>query len=250
MSYSAQIKKALEDSRVNALKFFRSNVLFLSLTIITNYFAALLTLELTLRRFYQEIILMLMVIPTGSYLVGGFLYHYISYMRGVTITVNQIFRGYRWYWSILLYNTSLYLLYLLFLRLVPDFFDLGLVYQVRIMLGIIFALWIFIRTIVIVPIVIDQNVNFVEATRRSFALTRGRFWLTIRLAVASLMILFPGYLMLAIFWLTTVYYGLHIIVLIPVYLLTLFAFAFSLSVFTLAYIYYYDLYLKEPVTDA
>jgi len=176
------------------LQYLRFNLLFFAIIFLINYLAAVISMMITYDRDLQEIILVIFKIPVTAYFIGGFTYFYLSLVRGVTVRTAKIYRGYRWYYQILVYELLVYFLYLLLVRPIVDFFDFPLVIQIRLIFGIIAYLYLFIRASFFLAIVVDTRVSFMKTLAESFVLTRDSFFETGLFIALGLAVIMSGIL--------------------------------------------------------
>jgi len=166
---------ALKSIRQSPVQYIRFNILFFAIIFLINYLAAILSMKITYDRYLQEIILVVIKIPVTAYFIGGFLYFYISIVRGVTGRAAQIYRGYRWYPAILAYELIVYFSYILMVRPSSDFLDYPFPVQFRILLVALAFVYFFVRASLFLAILVDTRVPFWKAMAESFALTAGNF---------------------------------------------------------------------------
>jgi len=186
------IKQAFKTVNDSPLQFLRFNFLFLVIIVIIHFLSALLSMQITYERKWQEIIQVIFTLPVTSYFIGGYVYFYISFIQGITGRTAQILRGYRWYFSILAYKSLLYFFYLILITPVVDIFDYSLLMQTRIIFGILLYAWVFIRTSFFLAYIVDQNVKFKQALINSFIITKNHFWETTQFLVTGIFMLLIG----------------------------------------------------------
>jgi len=219
------LKQSIDFIHKDLIAFIRINLLFIGFIFFTQYISAIIAMELIYKRVFQEYYLALISLPFSAYIMSGIIYHYVSIKKGVTGTINQIFRGYRWLLPMLFYTTSAFFVYRIFLRVIIDFLEYDLIIQIHILFGIIFAFGFGVRTIFLPILIVDKNLKFVQALKESFQLTRDKFIVTSQHVAFSLGILAIGILALGV------------------------GFLYSFAVLMIYYVILYDKYTETLIVE-
>ena len=223
--FRPSLEKAFHEFKNNFISFIRFNVLFLSFCAVVSYLAALLVLSLTYDLTLANILHLAMIIPLLSYPGAGFVYYYCCFVRGVSNTSNQIFRGYRWYFNILQFLSVLAILGVLCVYPVAELPAQNWLYRLRTIAGLMFFTWFLVRSVFTFLIIVDDNSSALEAVKKSFLITRNKFYRILISMILLIFFLISGLLLIGIGFIATI------------------------GIYMLAYIHYYDFVRKENVNN-
>lgn len=191
-AFSDLLSEAFSDFKAQYRTFLRFNLLFVSFFLMANYISALAALEISYEREIQTMIYTVLTLVFSAYINGGLFYFYLSYLRGISITTNQLFRGYRWYISTVIYYLVGYGFYEVFfsdLGLLPEY---GWRVQTAIVIGLLLSLFMLVRLIFILPLMIDHRISLIRALKISFRMTYGRFFRTFVFILTVFSVLIAG----------------------------------------------------------
>ena len=142
----------------------------------------------------QNIMLGYLTLPVTTFALSGILRFYLDLVRGQAAHISLVFQGWKSYLNLFLLLVVYYSLYVLLFKIVFTIGDYKTIIQIRIVLGLLFFIWLFARLLFAPLFVVDGGFGAKEAIKRSFFLTSGRTIKTLVLISTYLLVLFGGLL--------------------------------------------------------
>ncbi|MEM7181660.1 MAG: hypothetical protein AAF518_12150 [Spirochaetota bacterium] len=142
-------------------------------------------LKLPYERKLQTILLGYSTIPFTAYFLCGLLRYYIALARRLPVKASISLRGDKQYFQMLFLCLSYYSLYVMLFKVALSLDDYdGIVNEgiikIRVIVGVIFFFWLFIRLIYSPFFIVDQEQSMRQAIKSSLLLTSG---MTIRTSI-------------------------------------------------------------------
>ncbi len=191
----------IKQTNNDLLQFVRFNLLILAITFFFTYISALAAIKITYSRYMQEVIVLLFSFPFVTYTAAGTMYYYISFSKGITVRLNQMYRAYRWFKHYLLYAFCLVFVYLIFWKRIPMIFDMLYENTLPIAAGSAFFLFLVVRLFFLPVVLVDTKLTFEESIIQSLRLSRGAaaeicifVFISLCLAAAGLLLFGAGIL--------------------------------------------------------
>ena len=157
----------------NILSLLRVNLLLLSVIFFVSYCAAVAGIKITYDRKLQEILAITISFPFLSYLLAGAVYYYLSYYKGVTVRLNQIYMGFRWFLNFAKLGFVLLIVYYMVIIPVFSFYEYNLEEKIRVGTGALFFIWFLVRNFFLPVLFVDFDDSFEELLFKSLSLSRG-----------------------------------------------------------------------------
>ncbi|MDA3899143.1 MAG: hypothetical protein PF637_01350 [Spirochaetes bacterium] len=157
----------------NVLLFLRVNLLLFSIIFFLSYCAAVASIKITYDRKLQELIVLALSFPFLSYLFAGTIYYYLSYFKGLTVRLNQIYMGFCWIKNFLKLSFVLLIVYQIIIIPIFSFYEYELEEQIRVGTGALFFLWFIIRNFFLPILFVDYNRTFEDQLFKSLSLSKG-----------------------------------------------------------------------------
>lgn len=176
----------------NILSLLRVNLLLLSVIFFVSYCAAAAGIKITYDRRLQELLAITISFPFISYLFAGAVYYYLSYYKGVTVRLNQIYMGFRWFSNFSKLGFVLLIVYYMIIIPVFSFNEYNLEEKIRVGTGTLFFLWFLVRNFFLPILFVDFDDSFEELLFKSLSLSRGYVFRIIIFIAASFAVVAAG----------------------------------------------------------
>jgi hypothetical protein len=153
------------------LQLIRFNLLILAVIAFVSYIAALGAIKLTYSRGLQELIVIMASFPFVIYIAAGAMYYYISYSKGMSVRLNQLYRGYRWFSSYFWYGLFIMIMYMVFWKGLPDVFTMK-EKSLPVITGTLCSFYVILRLFFLPLVFVDTKLTIEESIIESIRLSR------------------------------------------------------------------------------
>ncbi|MFW6365976.1 MAG: hypothetical protein ACOC2H_05820 [Spirochaetota bacterium] len=178
----------------DVIQFIRFNLLVFAIIFFFSYVSALAAIRFTYSRTLQETIVLFLSLPIVTYAAAGTMYYYISYSKGITVRLNQLYRGYRYFLHYLLYAFILDCIYIVFWKNVPELFGAFQDSMLPLAAGSVFFMYAVLRLFFLPIVLVDTRLPFEESLIESLRLSRTNMTGILLFVAVSVLLLCAGLL--------------------------------------------------------